>query len=551
MRRFAALLAPLLALLALAGVASAHSGRLYAKPARDPGWLVAPQVAAGCPTAVDPARFASADELYRANARMAAFGERPTASRNHERFIGSIERSLRALPGVEVDKLAYPVNRWDLRKVSLRAGGKRIRVAGSVPYSKPGRVSAPLVYLPPDVPIEEADVRGKIVVRDTVTNVVPKAAFLALMWWSHDPDNELLLGTGGNYERENAGEARIHDMETAGKGGAAGVIFVHGFPHSQKRGQYAPYEGVVWPVPSVYLGADEGAQVKALAARGESARLVVDARTRRAETHMLVATLPGLSDEKIAVQSHTDGMNALWDNGPVAMVEMAEWFAKIGRECRPRTLQFAFTTGHLYQHLVHPDRDGSAEQFAKKIDEEYDNGKAALVVPMEHLGARGWDAVARGGGLPGRKLVPSRLNEPSSMFIGESPALIATALSTVRSHDLREAIALRGADLPGLQIPPHDNYGGEGNPYQHHLIPTVSLITGPWTLFDPSFSLEQLVDKELLHRQTLTFTDLVHNTSTMPRQVLGGGYVGYREARRLTCGTALEALALVRHCNGP
>ena len=32
---------------------------------------------------------------------------------------------------------------------------------------------------------------------------------------------------------------------------------------------------------------------------------------------------------------------------------------------------------------------------------------------------------------------------------------------------MRGTIALRGADLPGARIPPHQTYGGEGTPYQH------------------------------------------------------------------------------------
>jgi hypothetical protein len=266
---------------------------------------------------------------------------------------------------------------------------------------------------------------------------------------------------------------------------------------------------------------------------------------------MPIVTLRGLSDEKIVVQSHTDGMNAVWDNGPIAMLAMADWLAKIGPECRPRTVQFAFTTGHLYQHLVPPDRDGSAEQLADRLDHEYNNGKVALVVAMEHMGAKGWTAEPRGGGKPGRKLVPSKVNEATSIFMGESPALIADTLQVVQRHDVRETIALRGADLPGLQIPPHDSFGGEGNPYQHHLIPTVALITAPWTLFDPGYSTAQLVDPELLYKQTLTFTDLVHVASTQSRETLAGAYTGYRGARDLTCGTALEALGLVRHCTVP
>jgi hypothetical protein len=252
------------------------------------------------------------------------------------------------------------------------------------------------------------------------------------------------------------------------------------------------------------------------------------------------------------VQSHTDGMNAVWDNGPVAMVEMADYFAHLGKECRPRTLLFAFTTGHLYQHLVDPDRDGSAEQLAKRIDAEYDRGKVAAVFAMEHMGAKRFAPVARPDGKPGQMLAPDGHLETTSIFVGESPVLVADLLQAVRSADVKETIALRGADLPGLAIPPNANYGGEGIPYQAHLIPVVALVTSPWPLFMPAFSdPAALLDKGLLYRQTLAFSDLVHSTSTQPREALAGAYLVYRGVRQLTCGTALEALGLVRRCNGP
>ena len=42
----------------------------------------------------------------------------------------------------------------------------------------------------------------------------------------------------------------------------------------------------------------------------------------------------------------------------------------------------------------------------------------------------------------------------------------------------------------------------------------------------------EAIDKDLMHKQTLVFTDLrVHARIAMPREVLGGGYVGYRAAR--------------------
>jgi hypothetical protein len=558
--RAVALAAVVAALAALPAPAGADFTPVYqAATSASRGWLVAPQTPASCPTQVDPSRFPSADAIYADDAKMASYGERATGSPAHRHFVDWVASRLKRLPGMQLQSVYYPINRWTQKHVALSvtpAGGapERVRVSGPLFYSHPttaAGVTGPLVYLPPGQAISSANAAGKIVVRDAVTVSVPNAAIAALEWWSYDPDLVLTRNVGGNYERENAGQARIDDMLAAHEAGAQGVIFVHQFPYAQIRDQYAPYEGVQWPIPTLMLGVDEGTRVKALAAKGASARLTLTAAVKRVRTRMLIATLPGLSDEKIVVQSHTDGMNAVWDNGPIGMLAMADWFARLGEDCRPRTIQFVFTTGHLYQHLVGQDRDGSAEQMAKALDKQYDDGKVAVVVAMEHMGSRGWKPVDRGGGKPGKVLVHDAHNEPSSFFMGESPVLIQTTLDVVRRDDLRESIALRGIDVPAPSIPPNDNFGGEGNPYQHHLIPTVAMVTAPWTLFDPAFPIGELIDKKALHDQTVVFADLVHAMSTIPRQALAGGYVGYRAARALTCGTALESLNLVRHCYAP
>jgi len=413
----------------------------------DGGWLAAPTRGASCPSQVDPARFTSAAALYAANARMAAHGQRPTGTRNHRRFINELEQRLATLPGVDLRSVAYPIDRWtpDTRRMLLRvrdAAGKaqRIRLAGPLPYAadtpRTGAAGR-LAYLPPDEPIEGADVRGKVLVRDTGSVKVPNAALAALQWWTYDPEQKLTADVGGDLELEDASATRVADMQAAAKAGALGVVFVHGLPHEQVRGQYAPYEGIRWPVPALFVGADEGQQLKELAGKGASARIRLTSTTKRVKTRMLLAELDGLSDERIVVQSHTDGMNAVWDNGPVAMVEIAEWFARIGKDCRPRKLLFAFTTGHLYQHLVPPARDGSAEQLAKQLDETYDEGSVAAVLPLEHLGAKRYLPKPRGGGRPGRVLVKQDRNEPNSMFISESTGLVASALQAVQRHDLR------------------------------------------------------------------------------------------------------------------
>lgn len=45
----------------------------------------------------------------------------------------------------------------------------------------------------------------------------------------------------------------------------------------------------------------------------------------------LVGTIPGRSEETIILLSHTDGANAVWENGPAGILALARYFASIPR----------------------------------------------------------------------------------------------------------------------------------------------------------------------------------------------------------------------------
>lgn len=496
---------------------------------------------ADCPTRVDAARFASADRLWDLNTHLASYGPRPTASPSHQQYLDWLAGEMAAIPGAQSRSLPYTIDRWLPGEIALEAGGASVPVSGPVPYAKPTApdgVSGELVYVPAGQAIAGAAVSGKIVVRDAATGSVPNAAFAALQWFSYDPDLTLTQSITGNYERDFlAYQSRITDLQDAGSAGAAGLVLVHSFPREQVAGHYAPYEGLRWPVPALYVGADEGAQLKQLAAAGGSATIRLATVEGPADTRTLITTLTGLSTERIVIESHTDGMNALWDNGPIVMIEMARYFGALGEACRPRTIELVFTTGHLYQRLVPPKRDGGAEQYATELDHDYDEGTVAMVLALEHFGAREYAAVPRTDG-PGRRMTLTGRSEPNAILISESPVLVATVAAVVAANDLQRTIALRGADLPGARIPPHRSLGGEGGPYHTHMIPTAAFITAPWPLYNPAFGME-ILDKDLMYRQSLTFTDLVHAVATIPREALAGAFLVERPLRDAICESPL------------
>jgi hypothetical protein len=490
-----------------------------------------PTLASDCPTAPDPAALPSAAQLKQMNSFVAKLGVRPTGSAAQVSYINWIRKHLKTVPGIQTSDIDYRINRWSSSKVQLKltAGGKtrKLLVAGAVPYSKgTGKkgVSAPLAFVPTGTAIETANASGKIVVREAPAGTVQQALFLlpVVSWSTYDPNNT--INPADNFKGDFIAYLdRIADMKNAAAAGAKGILFVKPLPRRQIKGHYEPYEGLPWGVPGMFLGADQGKRVTdAIDAGGNpTARITLRTKFKRVTTPSVEATLPGASPQRIVIDSHTDGTNAAEDNGPVAMVAMARYFASLPASCRPRTIQFAFSTAHFYQRVAGPDeRDGGAEQLAKQLDADYDKGTVSAVVVLEHLGAIDYEEVDRKTG-PGSRLAPNGLRAIQFVGITPSPPLVQTVQNVVQSYDMQRTIMLQGADAPGNTVPQHCSFGGEGTPYEKHLLPTVGVIAAPQSLYDPAFGLAG-IDFDVMHSEMLGWTELINRMGPMSQPEIAG-----------------------------
>jgi hypothetical protein len=495
--------------------------------------------AATCPVAPDPSALPGADALRSMNAVIAK-GARPTGGVRQQRYVRWLRDQMRAVPGIELEERRYEINRWNAKRTTLvlRAGGRSVAlpVAAPVPYARAtGQrgVTAPLAFVPDGEAISAGNAAGKIVVRNAPAGSVGMAAFLlpVISWSVYDPEGTIdPAGTFyGDFMNYNA---RVADLRDAASAGARGVVFVKERPRSQLRGHYEPYEGSAWKVPAVFLGADEGKRLTdAVAAGGATARLTLRARFRKVTTPTILATLPGASPQRIVIDSHTDGTNAVEDNGPVAMVAMARYFAALPAACRPRTLEFSFTTAHFYQRLTDPSqRHGGAGALAAELDADYDKGTVSAVVVLEHLGARDYEGVPRSGGRPGVRLAQNGLRSIQFVAVTPSPALVSAVGDVVRAYDMQRTIMLQGADLPAASVPSHCSFGGQGTPYNQRLLPTVAAIAAPQTLYDPAFGLEG-IDFEVMRSEVLGFTELINRMGTMSQQDVAGEVTVERQRR--------------------
>jgi hypothetical protein len=221
----------------------------------------------------------------------------------------------------------------------------------------------------------------------------------------------------------------------------------------------------------------------------------------------------------------------VWDNGNVPILAIAHYFAKLPKRCRPGPMEFLFTTAHLYQRLD-PSQHGAGDAaYARILDRDYDRGTVGLVLTLEHLGARDYEAVPRGSGLPGLTLVRTNTTEVSTTFVSESDFLVDTLEQLIQARDVRRSLLMKGTALADdSKVPPYCSFGGEGTPYEQHLIPTVGFITSPWILFDPGYGLES-IDFRLLRRQTLMFNDFLLRLRGVPQDAIAGAYTQYRQER--------------------
>jgi len=293
---------------------------------------------AGCPGAGGGFRgVASAQTLERLNSIDALTRPRPTGSAAQDAYIDWIGQRMRAIAGVDTHALRYQLERWRSFGAALSSGGSGLPLAGPVPYSRPapGGVTAPLAFVAAGEPITPATAAGRLLVVEDPLDTYPYAVFFpgALGIAGYEP---LGLDPDDPYARDSRSESTY--MAAAEAAGAAGVLIAKDLPRRQIRGFYRPYGGRSWSLPGAFVGARQAQQLHRIAARGGSATLTLHAGYTPDSTRTLLADLPGArrGAGKLVVASHTDGTNALWDNGPVAMIAIARYLGRLPRRCRPR-----------------------------------------------------------------------------------------------------------------------------------------------------------------------------------------------------------------------
>jgi Peptidase family M28 len=159
--------------------------------------------------------------------------------------------------------------------------------------------------------------------------------------------------------------------------GAAAVIVILGIPGNLS----SELNGGADKIPAFSLGLEDGTAVRELIEHGGAKlklNLAVETRSSLRDASVW-GELPGTTDEDIIVMAHHDAyFEGALDNasGMATMVGLAEYFSKIPKEQRRRTLKFVTTSGHHNGSLgVKWMHDNKATFLAK----------TALLLNCEHV----------------------------------------------------------------------------------------------------------------------------------------------------------------------
>lgn len=491
----------------LVAAAPAHAG-----PAATLGASQWPhgQLTATATRQVDPAQFISRRQIHAWQEAVDDIGLRATGSRSHHTYVDRLaERMQQAgIRHVHTDPVPlkhWAPSAWQLDVVGGQDAGK-VKVSWYVPYSGdtgPQAITASLSLLP---------LKGTIGLV-TVTPPSLPYALLDIVDWDAplQPQHPAGYNPLATYDRAwFAGSTVAGQLDRFKRAGALGVVIVLNLPEQAARGQYLPYDGIHRDLPSLIVDRDTGKQLTKVALQGGKVRLQLQARVKQITTPNLCGIIPGASDELVMIQSHTDGTNGLEENGPEAILAMAQYLARIPRRELPRSILIVMSTGHMSGHAM------GTEAFLRRHTDGL-VARTAAAISLEHLGARPWLPDSNGDfrladgyetalcfSSPHREVIKVARRAQERSQVGSNRVLRPFMPDTISGE------SPNGFWWPG---------DGEGL-WRVSALPSLQYISGPAYLLSAGKPVMDFIDTAAVRRQAIAFTDAALELTRIPRAEL-------------------------------
>jgi Peptidase family M28/PA domain len=231
-------------------------------------------------------------------------------------------------------------------------------------------------------------------------------------------------------------------IRRAEEAGAAAVFIILGLPGNVTN---QPTGGAEDPakIPVMMLGSEDGAAVREMIERREApalrVRLNVEIRSGLS-TASVWGTLPGMTDENIAVMAHTDSFfEGAMDNasGIGTLIELADFYAHRPKSERRRTMVF-FTSS---AHHSPSGEDAGLRWIHNNMQAMF--AKTALIVNCEHTSQVQTYLI-------GNSLVASNTVSARRWFVGGSDRLKAIVANSFKTFGV--SIYSRPEARPGGEL---------------------------------------------------------------------------------------------------
>ena len=405
-----------------------------------------------------------------------------------------------------------PVTVWTAEKWSLAAAGKIMPSFFVVNTGFTGTegVTSSLAYVGTGMAkdFENANVSGKIVVADVTFPLLPTGVLMKAMrarYFLSDPEGWVTLGSRQylNFARQNfmGGET----AETAPEGdvywqafrrGAKGICLILRDQPTNSNTHYGPYDGIMKPLPGLWIGKRDGVELRELAKRGAEATLLLEGRTEPGTTHNVWGILPGESEDVILVTSHHDSpfQGAVEDGSGVAQVlaQACAW-SQVPREQRPKTMVFVLDAGHFYGSI-------GADTFAGAHQDIL--ARTKVLITLEHLAAK--EVEPRG-----EEYAPTGRLAFTVMFTSPEPATVASAIKALKKKRAKATASIPADFFGPGPISDALGYVLAGG------MPVISWIGCPYYLLDQGDTLDK-IDQAELKPVCETVTEIVKTHMALP-----------------------------------
>jgi hypothetical protein len=282
------------------------------------------------------------------------------------------------------------------------------------------------------------------------------------------------------------------DITNATKAGVLGVILGwQGISTGNANGQYNPFtvpysssppssqtgsdpSQTKGGIPALWVTEDVGTFIKNnIVGQDVPVTLSLNAEIKQVSTSTVWGLLPGANygtsnDQFLICNTHSDGPNIAEENGGIGVFNVAQYFARVPLNQRPKSMVFMASTGHFGHGFLGSGRDWIT-QHPQIV------AQAVGCMTIEHFGCSEWEDLLSGSRLffsPTGKLVQTQVFVTDPVFQGRTPGPADPTLLDIFNASVAGAYD-RAAVLSG------GVFLGEGGGFHAIGVPTIGYLPVP------------------------------------------------------------------------